>query len=49
MLENPKTKGALMHLIADGPRPEAVRRTRPPEALGFPTQLPGEVLVAIIA
>ena len=37
-----------MYLRAEGPRPESVRCTRPPEALGFPTQLPGEVLLATI-
>ena len=38
-----------MHLTAEGCRPEAVRCIRPPEALGFPTQLPGEVLMANIS
>ena len=37
-----------MYLRAEGLRPESVRCTRPPEALGFPTQLPGEVLLATI-
>ena len=44
----PKTKGGLMYLRAEGLRPESVRCTRPPKALGFPTQLPGEVLLATI-
>ena len=38
-----------MHLTAKGFRPEAVRCIRPPEDLGFLTQLLGEDLIAIIA
>ena len=38
-----------MHLTAKVLRPSAVRCIRPPSALGFPTQLPGEVLMAIIS
>ena len=38
----------LMHLTAEGRSPEAVRCIRPPEALSFPTQPPGDVLMAIL-
>ena len=40
-----------MHLTAEGHQAsrEVVRYIRPPKALGFPTQLPGEVLMAIIS
>ena len=48
MLEHPRPRG-LMHLTAEGRRSEAVICIRPPEALGFPTQLPVEVLMAIIS
>ena len=45
----PKAKGGLMHLTAEGCMPEAVSCIRPPKALYFPTQLPGEILMAVIA
>ena len=46
---NPKAKGGLMHLKAKGRRSEGVRCIKQREALDLQTQLPGEVLMAIIA
>ena len=44
-----KANRGLMYLTSEGCRPEAVRYIRPPEALGFPTQLTCEVLMTIIS
>ena len=46
-VREPKAKVGLIHLTPEGLRPEAVRCIRPPETLGFPIQLPGEVLMVI--
>ena len=45
----PKAEGVWCISQSRACRPSAVRCIRPPEALGFPTQLPGEVLMAIIS
>ena len=46
MLENPRPRGSD---ASHSQGPAAVRCIRPPEVLGFPTQQPDEVLMAIIS
>ena len=47
-IEKTNAKGGMMHLTSEGCRPEAVRCIGLPDTLGFSTQPPGEVIVAIL-
>ena len=50
VVENQKpTYGGLMHITAEGSRPEALSCIKPHGALSSPSQQPEEVLIAITA